>query len=356
MQSEILKEKLKGRKILFIGSFVETSAIKSPYDDLFLALTSRGWSVTRTLSKRSRFSRMAAVFFSIVFGQRNYDKAVVMVYSGLAFYWAEAAVCLLAALKKPFIAALHGGDLPAFASRHPERFRRLLLRAQRVVTPSFCLQEKLSSAGAEIQYLPNGLDLEKFYFKPRDRAGLRICWVRTLHRIYDPETAVEMADILRPEFPGISLILVGPDSGDGTMQNLRSLISQRGLQDVVSLRGAVPNTELRKLFEETDIFLNTTTVESFGVSVMEAAASGLCVVSSSAGEIPRLWKDGANALLFHPGDAKGAAAAVGRLLREPGLAARLSREGRKNAERFDWDSITPQWEKILSDDDPGIEA
>jgi glycosyltransferase involved in cell wall biosynthesis len=43
------------------------------------------------------------------------------------------------------------------------------------------------------------------------------------------------------------------------------------------------------------------------------------------------------------------AAAVGRILSEPGLAERLSRNARANAEQFDWSVILPQWERLLAE-------
>ena len=52
---------------------------------------------------------------------RAYRLALVEVYSGPAFCWAEAVCGLLGALRKPYVLVLHGGGLPEFAQRHPGR-------------------------------------------------------------------------------------------------------------------------------------------------------------------------------------------------------------------------------------------
>jgi glycosyltransferase involved in cell wall biosynthesis len=76
-------------------------------------------------------------------------------------------------------------------------------------------------------------------------------------------------------------------------------------------------------------------------------ACGLCVVSTNVGGIPYLLEHEHDALLVPPDDAEAMAAAVTRLLTEPGLAERLSHNARQKAEQFDWSVILPQLENIL---------
>ena len=73
----------------------------------------------------------------------------------------------------------------------------------------------------------------------------------------------------------------------------------------------------------------------------------LCVVSTNVGGIPYLLEHEHDALLVPPNDPAAMATAVRRLLTEPGLAERLSRNARQKAEQFDWSTILPQWEALL---------
>ena len=101
--------------------------------------------------------------------------------------------------------------------------------------------------------------------------------------------------------------------------------------------------------QHNSVFLNTADADNAPVSVLEAMAAGLCVVSTDAGGIRHLVDDGENALVVPRDDAGTMAAAVERLLAEPGLASRLSRSARSKAETFDWSRVLPRWEELLAE-------
>ncbi|HEX2205773.1 MAG TPA: glycosyltransferase family 4 protein, partial [Longimicrobium sp.] len=112
--------------------------------------------------------------------------------------------------------------------------------------------------------------------------------------------------------------------------------------------GPVPKAEVPARLAEGDVYLNTPRADNTPVTVLEAMACGLCVVSTEVGGIPYLLDDGGDALLVPPGDAEAMAAAVLRLLRDPALAGRLSRAGRRKAEGCDWSAVLPRWEGLLA--------
>ena len=93
--------------------------------------------------------------------------------------------------------------------------------------------------------------------------------------------------------------------------------------------------------------MNTTNFDNTPVSVLEAMACGLPVVTTNVGGIPYLLEDGQTALLTPPGDAKTMADAVRRLGHEPELASKLGRNARAKVELFSWEGILPKWEELL---------
>lgn len=80
---------------------------------------------------------------------------------------------------------------------------------------------------------------------------------------------------------------------------------------------------------------------------MEAAATGLCIITTDVGELSYLWTDGLDALLVPPDDPTAMAEAVRRVLTTPKLAKHLSQNARQRAVHFDWSLILPQWEVLL---------
>jgi len=99
--------------------------------------------------------------------------------------------------------------------------------------------------------------------------------------------------------------------------------------------------------QQGDVFINTTNVDNTPVTVMEALACGLCVVSTDAGGVPHLVTHGREALLVPRGDSQAMAAAVRRILSDPDLASTLSCRGRERSKDWDWSVVLPQWEELL---------
>jgi len=166
--------------------------------------------------------------------------------------------------------------------------------------------------------------------------------------IYVPKLAIEVLNRTLEDYPEAFLTMIGPDKGDGTYDETMSKIDEYSLHNNVQITGAISKKDVGKFLSKGDIYLNTTMYESFGVAVIEAAACGLCIVTTNVGELSYIWEDGVDALLVPPNNPDAMAAAVRRILKEPGLAENLSRNARKKAESYDWSVILPQWEKLIN--------
>lgn len=279
----------------------------------------------------------------------NFQVAYVEVYSGASFIWAEAVAYLLKLRNKPFVLVLHGGKLPEFLANKTSRAVRLLSLASAVVTPSRYLQQALQTFQPSIRYLPNGQDINHYPFHLRRQVTPKLCWLRAFEGTYDPIMAVKTLAAVRRFSPEATLTMIGPVKRQSILNATRQTIQALGLERYIEITGPIPKLQVPTALAQYDIFLNTTRYESFGVGVVEAAACGLPVVSTAVGELPYLWQDGNDILLVPPSDAEAMAAAVRRLLTEPELAERLSRNAREKAEQFDWQVVLPQWEKLFDE-------
>ncbi|RMH20856.1 MAG: glycosyltransferase [Acidobacteria bacterium] len=335
--------------LIFVGSFLSSPSLKSPSAGEHLAarLAAAGWPILTTSRRRWRPARLLDMLAAIWRRRRRYAAAHVELYSGRAFLWGELACALLRRLGKPHLVALHGGDLPAFAGRHPERLRRLLAGAAVVTAPSPYLQRTLAPYRAGIELLPNALELRRYPFRRRRRLAPRLVWLRAFHAVYDPSSAVRVLARLLPLQPAAQLTMVGPDKGDGSRRAVERLIAELELGDRVTLAGGVPKAEVPHRLAQGDVFLNTSRVDNAPVSVIEAMACGLCVVSTDAGGIPDLLAAGDDALLVPAGDPAAMAAAVHRLCTEPELAERLSRRGRERAGDWDWPVVYRRFRALV---------
>jgi glycosyltransferase involved in cell wall biosynthesis len=159
--------------------------------------------------------------------------------------------------------------------------------------------------------------------------------------------AVKVLASLIQEFPEVRLIMGGPDKDGTTLKQFQSATEKLKVTDRVQIVGAIPHEKVGDFFNEGDIFLNTTFFDNTPVSVLEAMACGLCVVSTNVGGIPMLIKNEQEALLVPPDDVNAMTQAVRRLLLDPQLASQISGGGRTKVEAFDWSEILPKWQSLF---------
>jgi phosphatidylinositol alpha-mannosyltransferase len=88
--------------------------------------------------------------------------------------------------------------------------------------------------------------------------------------------------------------------------------------------------------------------ESFGIALVEAMAAGLPVVASDIPGYRDVLRHGACGVLVPPNHPPALAAALRRVLTEPGLAASLGRAGRARARDYSWDVVVPKLESIYA--------
>ena len=336
-------------RLLIVGSFLPGFDL-SRYagGNLAVEIIRGGGKVITTSHRRWRPLRLADMLRTIHRRRGEYDLAHVTVFSNRAFIYAECVVALLRVLGKRCTLGLHGGNLPVFAGDHPARTRRLLNRSSVAVCPSRYLFEELNSFGKELHLIPNALHIAKYPCTAGRSPGSRLLWLRAFHAIYNPEMAITMFSRVLDSIPDASMTMVGPDKGDGTFQATKKTAKDLGLLERISFPGAISKEDVPKVMTQHDVFVNTTNVDNTPVSIVEAMACGLPVVSTNVGGIPYLLEHGKTGLLVSPGDAGEMAGAVRRLLSEPQLAQDLGDNGRKLAESFDWNVVLPQWQKLFA--------
>ena len=337
------------RRVLIVGSFASSwGATTAVCESLAAHLESKGWRVLTTSHKQPRSERLLDMLGVTWRRRREYDVAIVEVYSGPAFVWAEAVCHLLAILGKPYVLSLHGGRLPDFASRWSRRVGSLFAGSAAVVAQSEYLARILPTQRHLVRLIPNPLDLRLYPHRTRIEPQPRLIWLRSFHAIYNPSLAVEVVGLLRDQFPHLVLTMIGTDNGDGSLHAAQTRAEQLHVQQSVVFHAAVPKRDVPRWLDSADIFLNTTNIDNTPVSVQEAMACGLCVVSTNVGGMTYLAQDEVEALLVPPGDADAMAAAVCRVLTEPGLGGRLSQAAHQRVAEMDWSNAIERWERLLT--------
>ena len=337
-------------RVLMVSNFLSVNGTsRGACEELADRLIRSGCQVITTSTRTSRIPRLLDMTSTAWRRRNDYDVAQVDVYSGSAFVWAEAVCFVLRRLKLPYVLALHGGGLPDFALRRSQRVKRLLSTASIVTTPSEYLRDAMSLYRKDLKLIPNSLDLDNYDFQLRVNPQPNLIWLRSLHRMYNPVLAVQVLARVKQQFPNATLTMVGPDKGEGSLNDVKLEMANLGISDSVELRGVIDKEDVPRTLNEGDVFLNTTNVDNTPISVIEAMACGLCIVSTDVGGIPHLLTHERDALLVPPRNVQAMADAVCRFLSDHGFAESLSRNARQDAEQFDWSNTLPAWQTALRD-------
>jgi len=199
-----------------------------------------------------------------------------------------------------------------------------------------------------IDLVYNGIDPQQFVpHAAAEIAAQRQAWgidagkmvvghIGRLSSVKGQKHMILAASILRGRRPELRWVIVGDGKEE---KQLRSLIAEKKLADIVRLCPSAGNTSLA--LAAMDIFVMPSLQEGLGISILEAQAQGVPVVASRVGGVPTVIEDGATGLLVSSGDPPAIAAAVERLLEDRSLAQAITARAKKRVvEAFTLDTMT----------------
>jgi glycosyltransferase involved in cell wall biosynthesis len=162
-------------------------------------------------------------------------------------------------------------------------------RAQAVIVSSKFEYEDALEFGVEkekIKIIPMGIDVEEFEKKPSASEELQILFVGRIARVRRIELLLQAVNQLR--FP-FHLTLAGGEektssvTRTGYLNELKQLTKKLNLENKVTFVGKRTPQELKALYQSADIFVYPSLYENFGQPLLEAAAHGLPLISTSVG-------------------------------------------------------------------------
>ncbi len=341
---------MKKPRILYIGNSLAASGVNPTTIDLLGAKLTKDFEVIKVSDKLNIFLRIADIWWTIIVKRTYADVIIIDTYSTMAFHYAWSSAYLARLFKIPYIPFIHGGDFPKRIEKSPKLVSNFLKHAERIITPSGFLKEKIASlCEGKSQVIPNFLDLSIYpYRSNRVFRGIKLLWVRALAEIYNPWMALDVLGQLHTMgFREARLTMVGGDKED-MKERLTEYAKSMGLSNFLHLTGSLSKQEWLDIAQESDCFINTTTVDNTPVSVMEAMAIGLPVISTDVGGIPFIIEDGEDGLLVKDGDVKAMVEAILSLKKDIGLYRKITEAAREKALNWDWEKVRLKWSNLLS--------
>jgi len=141
---------------------------------------------------------------------------------------------------------------------------------------------------------------------------------------------VEAMCRLLPRYPDFTAVLVGAITPEQTMfaNELKRRIEAAGLTARIVMTGEIAIEEVRRWYQRLTVYAFTSRNEGFGLTLIEAMASGAALVAARAGAAELVVEDGVSGVLTPPGDADALVAALEPLLRDPSACAAMGERAR----------------------------
>ena len=266
----------------------------------------------------------------------------------------------------PFVAFCHGEDITqSDRYRYQPRVRNWIYQsADAVIAACQFARDNLVRIGVPEQRIVTitpGVDYERFSPRPPSRelmarydlSGRKV--LLTVARIFPRkghEIVIRAVARLVSRFPDLVYLIVGlgPEQ-----KRLQELVVELGLNEYVRFTGYVPDESLAGLYNASDIFVMPNgedeggDIEGFGMVFLEANSAGKPVIAGRSGGTADSVVDGINGYRVDPKDVDEIASTIERLLRNPGLCARIGEAGRRRAcGEFDWGKRAAQLRQLTS--------
>jgi mannosyltransferase len=228
------------------------------------------------------------------------------------------------------------------AQRRHSRFTRFLIRRMdHVIATSPQAASYLERPATVIEH---GVDLERFQPVPDKSAAWRDTGLPGSHGIgaFGRVRAQKGSDLfvaamirLLPKYPSWTAVITGLEAAEeaGFIRKLKEDIAAAGLQDRIRMLGEVPRDEVPLWFRRVSLYVAPMRWEGFGLTTLEAMASGTAVVATRTGASPQIVVENETGNLIPPDDLEALVSAIEPYLADAALALERGRNGRTAAEQ-----------------------
>lgn len=271
---------------------------------------------------------------------RKYDVIHIFSASYLSFLIAPTPAILVSKLYgKKIVLNYHSGE----AEDHLRRWRRstipILNLTDAIVVPSEYLVRVFASFGLEATAIFNIVELDKFVFRERNQLRPVFLSNRNLEAHYGVDAVLRAFALVQQQIPEAMLTIVG----DGSQrQALETLAAELNLKQT-SFTGRVEHEEIYRHYADADVFLNASRIDNQPLSILEAFACGLPVVTTDAGGIPDIVTDGETGFVVAVDDHQALAQRATKLLSNGNTVAIMTRKAREECRKYTWEVVCDRW-------------
>ena len=334
------------KSILYIGNKLsDPNANPTSHKALVKGLTSEGFHIISASSLKNKYLRLADMVLTFIKNSTKFNIVLIDVYSTQNFWYAITIARLSRLFNKKYIPILHGGDLKKRFENSTYVTEKLLKNAYHIVSPSLYYKNEVIRLGYhKVGHIPNPIFINNYKFKERTIFQPKLLWVRAFNEIYNPLMAIKAFEFILKSHPLAELCMVGPEK-DSSMQTCRKYAEAAKLP--VKFTGKLKKREWTHLASDYDIFINTSNIDNSPLSVIEAMALGLPIVTTNVGGMPFLIDHEQNGILVEKENPEELSSWIEWMLDHPEQTLEMTQRAREKVLNLDWNKIKKDWTELL---------
>jgi len=303
--------------------------------------------------KQLHYWRKTEVIEWLVKAKRQYRRMITGAAYDLAhafFGFPTGYLCRGTAKTLPYIISLRGSDVPGANVRLKldykvlaPLFKDIWRGADKLIACSEGLKERALRflPEAQIQVIPNGVDLERF--RPAEKRTsasdvIRLVTVGRLSATKRIEILIEAVEILLKLKKSVRLRIVG---GGSQQVRLRKIIAEKDLTDAVEMTGRLDSDDMPQVYRNSDIYISATMQEGMSNAMLEAMASGLPIITTECEGLTELVAN--NGIIVEKADGRSLAEAVQTFMDDNSVYEKMREAARKRAKEFGWKHVGRQY-------------
>jgi len=246
---------------------------------------------------------------------------------------------------KRVILNYHSGEADDHLTRWGWHAKPLLRLADTIVVPTAFLVNVFSRHGLQATAIANHIDVSAMTLRDRSAMVPRYFSNRNFERHYNVAAIIEAFSQVQRALPRAELMIAGNGS---LREELKAQAHALELHNV-RFTGPVQPSEMPALYAAADVYVNASLIDNMPLSLLEAYAAELPVVTSDAGGIPWIARNGDTATVVPAGDVQALIAAMLDAVTVPDAAqARAARARQFVSETFSWDVVRSQWLSVYA--------
>ena len=236
-----------------------------------------------------------------------------------------------------------------------ERFS-VRLNWNKVISVSKFTKDKLIITGipkSKIVVVPNGIDLDNFRYLSIEKSEEQtveptICYFGRLNWQKNIDVLIKALSLVKKEIPQVKCKIIGIGPAE---KELRRLVQAMQMENSVSFSGPVKDyNELLSQAKKCHLFVSPSTLEGFGITVIEAMALSLPYVITDIPPFLEITDQGKGGEIFKQNNVKDLAVKIKNLLQNQKIYSEKVKEGETLVKKYEWKHIAKSYNKILGED------